>query len=92
MVVFTKTLLLAERLKKVVNKLVNKHQMAFVQGRQIIDATPIASECVDSRFKGEAPGIMCKLEIEKAYDHVNWEFLLNILKQNWFWGVMVEVD
>lgn len=64
-----------------VSKLVNKHLMAFIQGRQIIDATLIASECVDSWFKGEAPGIMCKLDIEKAYDHVNWEFLLNILKQ-----------
>ncbi|KAH0751395.1 hypothetical protein KY285_004543 [Solanum tuberosum] len=76
--------LLAERVKKVISKLVNKHQMAFIQGRQILDAALIASECVDTRIKGETPGIMCKLDIEKAYDHVNWDFLINILRQMGF--------
>lgn len=38
--------LLAERLKKVVSKLVNKNQMAFVSERQIMDAALIASECI----------------------------------------------
>ena len=76
--------LLAERLKKVISKLENNHQMAVIQGRQIMDAALIASEWVDSRIKGEIPGIMCKLDIEKAYDHVNSEFLLNILRQKRF--------
>lgn len=76
--------LLAERLKKVASKLVNKHQMAFIEGRQIMDAALIASECIDSRMKGRTPGIMCKLDIQKAYDHVNWTFLLNTLKQMGF--------
>ena len=40
--------ILAERLKKVISKLVIKHQMAFIKGRQIIDAALIASQCVDA--------------------------------------------
>lgn len=81
--------LLTERLKTVMGKLVDEHQMAFLQGRQIPDASLLANELVDSRIKQKKPGILCKLNIEKAYDHVNWNFLLKILKDMGFssrWG------
>lgn len=45
--------LLAEILKRVVHKLVNKHQMAFIKGRKIMVAALIASECVDSRLRSD---------------------------------------
>lgn len=77
---------LAERLKKVVDRLVNKHQMDFVKSRHIMNATLIATECVDSRTRGDARGSMCKLDIEKAYDHVNWDYLLDPRKQMGFSG------
>ncbi|XP_047268842.1 uncharacterized protein LOC124898822 [Capsicum annuum] len=75
---------LAERLKKVIAGLVKKHQMVFIKGRQIMDAALIASECVDTKTIGEVAGLICKLDIEKAFDHVNWDYLLNILKQMGF--------
>ncbi|XP_059301796.1 uncharacterized protein LOC132053699 [Lycium ferocissimum] len=37
-------------MKTVMEKLVDVHQMAFLQGRQIMDATLLANELVDSRF------------------------------------------
>lgn len=49
-----------------------------------MDVALIPNECVDTRLRGEMPGIMCKLDIEKAFDHVNWEFVLNIIRQMGF--------
>ncbi|XP_047261029.1 uncharacterized protein LOC124894378 [Capsicum annuum] len=43
--------ILAEGLKTMINKLVNKHQMAFIKGRQIMVVALIASECVDTRIR-----------------------------------------
>ena len=41
---------LTERLKKVVDKLVDAQQMTFIKNRQIMDAILIANEVVDSRI------------------------------------------
>ncbi|RVW28776.1 Transposon TX1 uncharacterized 149 kDa protein [Vitis vinifera] len=76
--------LLANRIKKVMGKVISKSQNAFVEGRQILDAVLIANEVVDSRLKDNVGGVLCKLDIEKAYDCVSWNFLLVVLKEMGF--------
>ena len=41
----------------------------------------IANEAVDSRLKSNEGGVLCKLDIEKAYDNVNWKFLFAVLRK-----------
>ena len=70
---------LANRLKMVLGDIVHKSQNAFVKGRQILDSVLIANECLNSGLKLGVPRVLCKLDVEKAYDHVNWDFLIYML-------------
>ena len=64
------TKVLANRLKRVLPKVISKAQNAFVEGRQIMDAVLIANEDIDWILKSNEGAILCKLDIEKAYDRV----------------------
>ncbi|RVX15158.1 Exocyst complex component SEC3A [Vitis vinifera] len=59
-------------------------QGAFVEGRQILEAVLITNEAIDSILKNNENGFMCKLDIEKTYDNVDWSFLLTVMQKMGF--------
>ena len=61
--------------------MVSKFQNAFVKERQILDASLVVNEAIDLTLKVDSNGVICKLDIEKAYGHVNWAFLLVVMKK-----------
>ena len=83
---------LANRLKKVVSKVVSPTQNAFVEGRQILDVALIANEAIDSLLKRDETSVLCKLDLEKAYNHINWDFFADNDAKNGFWGEMGWLD
>jgi hypothetical protein len=69
---------LANRLKKVLGTIISPNQSAFIPGRLITDNIIIAFEVLhtmDTRLKGAEGYMALKLDMSKAYDRVEWNFL-----------------
>ena len=64
--------------------IISASRNAFVRNWQILDPVIIANECLDSRLKTGLPRLLCKLDVEKAFDHVNWGFLMQLLEKSGF--------
>ena len=55
-----------------------------MEGRQILNAALISNEAVDETLRRKESGVLCKLDIEKAYDHLDWDFLLKVMTKMGF--------
>ena len=76
--------ILASRLRCRMNDLVQPCQSAFIKGRTIHDNFKYV-HCLAKMFKqSKTPAVMLKLDIEKAFDSVSWEFLLQVLEAKGF--------
>lgn len=64
--------------------MISENQCAFVSGRQIVDCSLIDNELVDAMMKMKRSGVMCSLDMEKAYDHVNWGFWDSVMRRMGF--------
>ena len=73
-------------------KVISKAQNTFVEGRQILDVVLIVNEVIDLILKNNASVILCMLDIEKAYDYVEWLFFAYSYGENGIWGEVVKVD
>ncbi|KAL5569671.1 hypothetical protein UlMin_026246, partial [Ulmus minor] len=76
--------LLANRLREVLEETISMTQGAFVHNRQILDVVLVATEAVEDYRKRKKRGVIFKVDFEKAYDHVNWDFLDLVLEKKGF--------
>ncbi|KAJ9678294.1 hypothetical protein PVL29_020454 [Vitis rotundifolia] len=78
------TKVLSGRLRGVLHETIHSTQGAFVQGRQILNAVLIANEIVDEKRRSGEEGVVFKIDFEKAYDHVSWDFLDHVMEKKGF--------
>ena len=74
--------LLAKRLKRVLPSIINEAQSAFIEGRHLLQSVLIANEVIDKAKRSTKSCLIFKVDYEKAYDSVSWDFLLYMLKRS----------
>lgn len=74
--------ILANRLKEVLGSIIGKAQSAFVPGRLIFDNILLSHELIKGyQRKNISPRCMIKIDVQKAYDSVEWPFLNQVLEE-----------
>lgn len=72
--------ILANMLKVVLPRIISENQSAFVKGRLLMENMLLASELVKGYHKDSvSPRCVMKIDISKAFNFVQWFFLLQIL-------------
>ena len=72
---------IAQRLKPILSSIISKEQFGFLFKRQIHDVVSLAQEALHSVHIRKSSSISLKLDLSKAYDRVNWNFLRILLIQ-----------
>eukprot|EP01018_Ginkgo_biloba_P033947 Gb_18416 [translate_table: standard] len=87
------TKLMENRLKLILPKLILEEQGGFVQGKRIVDNVVIAQKALHSGKIWKLKMMLIKLDMAKAYDCLDKNFLLKVLEQFGFckeWRQWVE--
>ncbi|CAL1406444.1 unnamed protein product [Linum trigynum] len=74
---------MTSRLKPLMRKLISPRQSSFIPGRQTADNIIVVQEVLHSfrKRKGKKGGLIFKIDLEKAYDRLRWDFLRDTLKE-----------
>ncbi|XP_028773622.1 uncharacterized protein LOC114730681 [Neltuma alba] len=77
------TKIMANRIKTFLPQTISPNQCGFVPGRLSSDNIIVAQEVIHSmrNMKGKKGFMAIKIDLEKAYDCVNWNFLIGCLKE-----------
>lgn len=76
--------ILANRLRLKLPDLISPCQTAFIRGRQITDNFVATREVLQHIHKSKNPAVFLKIDFAKAFDSIEWDFLLSVLKARGF--------
>lgn len=78
------TKVLANRLQQHLPQLIGNSQTAFVKGRWLAESFLVAREFLTGYDKRKIPAILYKVDFEKAFDTIDWCFLINLMLEKGF--------
>lgn len=87
------TKVIVGRLKNLLSQLISEMQSSFVPGRHITDNIIVSQEIIHSMWtmKGRKGFMAIKVDLEKAYDRLSWDFIRDTLYAARLPGELVSV-
>ena len=70
---------IAERIKPLLPKIISRHQIGFMKDRFISENTRVIYDVLDLSQRKNITGLLLILDFEKAFDTINWNFLIKSL-------------
>lgn len=84
------TKIIADRLNPIANRVVSPQQSTFIKGRHISDCIGMVSETINILDKKSFGGnVAIKIDIVKAFDTIDWSFLLQVLRSFGFHNTLI---
>lgn len=72
-------------IKLTLSKYISSEQFGFLEQRQIHGVVAITQECIHSIKSRQIEACLMRIDLINAYDCVDWEFLMLILRKIGFW-------
>ncbi|PKU74126.1 Putative ribonuclease H protein [Dendrobium catenatum] len=84
--------IISNRLVNILPRIISINQTGFVKGRSIFDNVLLTQEMAhEINTKSKGGNIIVKLDISKAYDNLNWNFLYKVLSLVGFSNVFINL-
>ena len=71
---------LTERIKKVLEKLIDQSQTGFVKGRNISEGLRTILDIIEETDISSKAGLLVTIDFQKAFDSLSWDYLFKTLK------------
>lgn len=70
---------LANRLQSVIGNVISDSQLAYIEGRRILYGPLVINEAMGQLKKSKTKAMLLKIDLVKAFDSLNWGFLMIIM-------------
>ena len=75
------TKLLANRIKPILASIISPNQTGYVNNRSILDSVRTIQDIIHYLDINKVPGILLMIDFQKAFDSIEWSFIIKAMKQ-----------
>ena len=75
------TKIIANRLKKILPRIIPENQGGFIKGRKILDNVILVQEAIHSSVNRKEKGMVVKLDLANAFDRVRYDYLFMVMEK-----------